>query len=274
MTDQGEPLGPLLLQDMADFRNHRHHGLIGAVVVEYASATPYEVLPGNPTAVADAPVLWHGTRAAVKDEVEPNRSHESIVLLAQDGLRLYLRGHVQWPIPDEPPGAGDDLPDHEDRGQKGFNYRSEPVGAWVGALPSGSGGEGGGSDPQDWLNVPNPATPVWVVPVGELVRFHFVGGFDKPRNQSFTIHGVAWPEHRFLPPGGVSPVVSSESALTCGTVRTFEFTPKYAGDHAYRSGVLKWAVPQGMRGVLRVQECSDAGGTNIGSGSIPPGSTA
>jgi hypothetical protein len=28
-ANKGEPLGPLLLQDMADFRNHRHHGLIG-----------------------------------------------------------------------------------------------------------------------------------------------------------------------------------------------------------------------------------------------------
>jgi hypothetical protein len=47
-------------------------------------------------------------------------------------------------------------------------------------------------------------------------------------------------------------MVSAESAITSGSVRTFEFTPTTPGDHAYRSGVLKWAVPQGMWGILRV----------------------
>jgi hypothetical protein len=46
--------------------------------------------------------------------------------------------------------------------------------------------------------------------------------------------------------------VSSESAITTGTARTFEFTPQHTGDHAYRSGVLKWAVTQGLWGILRV----------------------
>jgi hypothetical protein len=49
-------------------------------------------------------------------------------------------------------------------------------------------------------------------------------------------------------------MVSSESAISCGTVRTLEFTPEHPGDHAYRSGVLKWAVPQGMWGILRVAD--------------------
>jgi manganese oxidase len=28
---------------------------------------------------------------------------------------------------------------------------------------------------------------------------------------------------------------------------------EHAGDHAYRSGVFRWAVTQGMWGILRVQ---------------------
>jgi hypothetical protein len=39
-------------------------------------------------------------------------------------------------------------------------------------------------------------------------------------------------------------------------VRTLEFTPAHPGDHAYRSGVLKWAVPQGMWGILRVEDAA------------------
>jgi manganese oxidase len=87
---------------------------------------------------------------------------------------------------------------------------------------------------------------------GRRVRFHLVGALDKPRAYSFTIHGVAWPEHRFQPQSGPAPIVSSESAITCGTARTFEFSPTHTGDHAYRAGVLKWAVGQGMWGILRV----------------------
>ncbi|HEX5907920.1 MAG TPA: hypothetical protein VFY56_12950, partial [Propionibacteriaceae bacterium] len=72
------------------------------------------------------------------------------------------------------------------------------------------------------------------------------------RAYSFTIHGVTWPEHRFQPQSGLVPMVSSESAITCGTARTFEFIPTHTGDHAYRAGVLRWAVGQGMWGILRV----------------------
>jgi hypothetical protein len=236
-TSPAEPLGAVLLQDMADFRNHRHHGLIGALVIEDARVTPRRVDPGQATAAAGNPAAWYGTRATLvyDEELADERREEEIVLLMQDGLRLFLRGNVYMPIADEPPAAFDDQPDHEDRGQKGFNYRSEPVG------------------PPQWLNQPadSIATPVWRVPVGQPVRFHLVGALDKPRNQSFTIHGVAWEEWRFLTAGS-GPMVASESAISCGTSRTFLFTPRHVGDHAYRSGVLKWSVAQGMWGLLRV----------------------
>jgi hypothetical protein len=232
-----DSLGAVLLQDMADFRNHRHHGLIGALVIEDVRVTPRRVAPGEATAAAGAPEAWYGPRATlVYDEGLPaEKQEEEIVLLMQDGLRLFLRGNTYLPIADEPPMAFDDEPDHEDRGQKGFNYRSEPVG------------------PPNWLNRPaaSIATPVWRVPVNQPVRFHLVGAMDKPRNQSFTIHGVAWEEWRFLTPGS-GPVVASESAISCGTVRTFLFMPPHVGDYAYRSGVLKWSVVQGMWGIVRV----------------------
>ena len=101
---------------------------------------------------------------------------------------------------------------------------------------------------------------MWQVPVGRQVRFHLVGAMDKPRNQSFTIHGVAWREWRF-PSSTNAPMVASESAISCGTARTFVLTPAHVGDHAYRSGVLKWGVSQGLWGVLRVVEHARASGS-------------
>ena len=150
-----------------------------------------------------------------------------------------------FPLPDPPEeqaGEGE----KEDQGQKGFNYRTEPLGPVFD--PQGS--------PYTLLR-PDPATPLWRVPGGARVKLHLVGACDKPRHHSFTVHGVAWPEHRFLPPAGGVPMVSSESAISCGTARTFEFEAPAHGDgeprdHAYRSGVLKWDVPQGMWGIMRV----------------------
>jgi FtsP/CotA-like multicopper oxidase with cupredoxin domain len=240
-----EALGPVLLQDMADVRNHRHHGLIGALIVEPANATPYAVAAGEVTAAPGAAEAWHGARATVVAGGEPGagaEQFEEVVLLLQDGLRLYLNGNPHFPIPDAPPAAGEADVDAEDQGQKGFNYRTEPVGP--------NTDMSGNPAPGNWLANPNPATPVFVVPQGQRVRLHLLGACDKPRNHSVTVHGVAWPEYRFLQ--AVSPMVASESAITSGSVRTFEFSPEHPGDHAYRSGVLKWAVSQGLWGIVRV----------------------
>lgn len=258
-TNANEPLGPLLLQDMADFRNHRHHGLIGALIVEGKYATPYKVEQGKSTATGIREA-WYGTRATVVIR-EPGRDEsrfEEAVLLLQDGLRLYLRGNINSPIADEPPGHGEDELDKEDQGQKGFNYRSEPVGPNVDRLydPNNIDNISPGEwHTGEWLSNPQPATPVFRVPFQSKVQLHLIGGCDKPRNHSFTVHGVAWPEWQFLSQIQRRPV-SSESAITSGTVRKFEFTPRYAGDHAYRSGILKWMVPQGLWGIIRVDKKS------------------
>lgn len=252
-SNAGDPLGSLLLQDMADFRNHRHHGLVGALIVESDDATPYTVAEGATTAAPGALEAWYGSRVTVVRS-RPTRPqegrYEEIVLLLQDGLRLYLNGNLHFSIPDAPPGVGEDQTDREDQGQKGFNYRTELTGTNTNPL------DGTPAALRNWLANPAPATPVWYVPVGETVRFHLVGACDKPRNHSFTIHAVTWPEWRFLSPEE-QPRVASEGAISCGTVRVFEFTPKYPGDHAYRSGVLKWAVSEGLWGILRVVGDSD-----------------
>ena len=235
-----EPLGPLLLQDMADVRNHRHHGLIGALIVEPADAIPVYVAEGKNTAYGQSLQLafsqhsedaWDGPRATVMATVNgQSTQYEEAVLLLQDGLRHFIGGDLNQPVPDEPLPPGETEVDHEDQGQKGFNYRSEPI--------------------EKYLNDPTPATPIFRVPANVDVRLHLIGAGDKPRQHSFTVHGVAWPEHKHL--GAASPRVASESAISNGTARLYEFKVGAAADYAYRNGVLKWAVPQGLWGVLRV----------------------
>lgn len=253
-TGPEEPLGPVLLQDMADVRNHRHHGLVGALVVLPCDATPLEVQPGESTSSSEEEV-WHGARVTV-DRNGSGRTEEMVALL-QDGLRLFLNGNERFPLPDPPEEEAGEA-EHEDQGQKGINYRSEPRGQF---------------DPRDsdyLLDEPEPATPVWCVPRGSTVRFHLVGALDKPRAYSFTIHGVSWAEQRYQSKAG--PFVSSESAVTSGTARTLEFIPEHTGDHAYRTGVLKWALGQGMWGILRVTDSDDCEPESTGpDGTAGPG---
>jgi hypothetical protein len=229
----------VLLQDMADFRNHRHHGLIGALIVEPADARALYVPEDENTAEDEADEAWDGPRATIVTNIDGRRRRsEEAVLLLQDGLRHFLRGNLNMPISDEPPSPGEDQVDHEDQGQKAFNYRSEPI--------------------ERHLDNPAPATPIFNVPANANVRLHLIGAGDKPRQHSFTVHGVTWPDHDYL--GEDSPRVASESAISNGTARTYEFRTGAAADYAYRSGVLKWAVPQGLWGLLRVGPSEDEDG--------------
>jgi FtsP/CotA-like multicopper oxidase with cupredoxin domain len=197
--------GAVLLQDLADVRNHRHHGLVGALVVEPSDSE------------ADT---WTGARATI-DGVE------EMVLILQDGLR-YFTGGVVTEEPNPPDAPEEDL-DTEDQGHKAFNYRSERLDALLVEEPSG----------RSRALAIEPATPVFEVPAGAAVRLHLVVAADKPRNHSFVLHGH-----------GVR-----EGALTSGVVRTYELTASETpGDYAYRSGVHKWAIAQGLWGVMRVME--------------------
>jgi hypothetical protein len=208
----------------------------GALIVEPADARPLLVPDGQNTAPTSQELTpdfsrleeaWDGPRATVLTTVgKVQTQFEEAVLLLQDGLRQFFHGDLSRPVPDEEEDA-----DHEDQGQKGFNYRSEPI--------------------ERHLNNPWPATPIFSVPTYANVRLHLIGAGDKPRQHSFTVHGVAWPEHKYL--RAASPMVASESAISNGTARTYEFQTGAAADYAYRSGVLRWGVPQGLWGLFRVE---------------------
>ncbi|TCK20492.1 multicopper oxidase domain-containing protein [Pseudonocardia endophytica] len=92
------------LHDMADVRNHRHHGLVGAIVVEPRGWVPEHDSGAHTT------IRWWG------------RTRDEHVLFWQDGLRHYVYGDLTAPVRDVEPGD-----DPEDAGQKGVSYRTAPV---------------------------------------------------------------------------------------------------------------------------------------------------
>jgi hypothetical protein len=229
-------LGPVPLYDLADVRNHRHHGLIGALIVEPRGAVPIDVAhrhEGNKASVPLDKQAWTGVQAVIRLPT-PSAGHEEIVLVLQDGLRLFLEDNLAAPFPDIPADPGDHGVDPEDQGQKAINYRSNPTGPQRG-----------------WLRGTPSRAAHYHLPPNTDVRVHLLGGFDKPRNHSLNVHGMAWPEwpHR----GDRSPRLGGEGGLTVNIARTLHLHTGTQGDHAVRSGVLRYAVGEGLWMLLCVQ---------------------
>jgi len=91
--------GACILQSFADMRNHRYHGLFGAVIVEPAGAQWYEIItaPGEER-------FWE------------------YVLFIQNGIRLL---DAQGNLIQTAAADSEEPVDPEDTGEKGYNYRSE-----------------------------------------------------------------------------------------------------------------------------------------------------
>ncbi|MFI0353434.1 multicopper oxidase domain-containing protein [Actinomadura sp. 9N407] len=165
---------------------------------------------------------WTGHQATIR-RPDGETVHE-LVLLLQDGVRQYHHGDPTQPVTDL-----EDEP--EDSGQKAFNYRSAHL------LPT-----------RPSLAVTHPRTPVLRCRSGDLVRVHLVVGADRPRNHTFYIHGQTWPMEEHLD----APRVGAIGGLTNGSLRTLTFRAGPPGDYAYRSGAWRWALTEGLWGLIRV----------------------
>ena len=207
------------LYDMADIRNHRHHGLIGALVVEPGDCTP--VQPGDATTEQ-----WYGANVHLVDDTGGFVANEQVLFL-QDGLRFFVAGNPLFPVPDAEP---DD--DAEDSGLKAINFRSAMVNHRIGLKQTAD-------------------APVrWDAEVGQRLWLRLVGAADKPRNHSFTVHDQAWPLAPWVADG---PMVGSLSGVTADSAYDIELEARHPGDHAFRNGAFLWSVEQGMWGMLRVK---------------------
>ena len=240
--------GACLLTSFGDLRNHRHHGLFGGVIIEPAEASYYSsICPVDINTDEEAVIVAPG--------VEPFRE---FVLFAHNGIRLLdNEGNlIKTTEQDEEEGHG--APDHEDTGEKGYNYRSERFFNRLKRIPliykvfdSKVHGD--------------PATPVFQSYTGERVIIRLLMPADKPRNISFTLHGHRW---RAQPDDPFTRIVPIQGAVSVGNVFNIEPEPTNCpGDYLYRSGSLRWDVESGMWGILRVlnrgirYHCENAGRT-------------
>lgn len=227
--------GVCIIQSFGDMRNHRYHGLFGAVIVEPAGAKWHEnfsrrINPFAEQAVITAP----GTE-----------SFREFVLFIQNGIRLL---DEKGNLIETAAAGGEDMVDPEDTGEKGYNYRSE---RFANRLKR---------DKRVWKVFSSrvhgdPATPVWKAYPGDRVIFRTMMPADKPRNVSLAVHGHLWREQpeddlsREIPiPGGISIGNRFDMELKGGA--------SAPGDYLYRSGSFGWDVESGMWGIFRVMKRS------------------
>lgn len=227
--------GACILQSFGDMRNHRYHGLFGAVIIEPAGAEWYENFTKKRNPFAEQAVI---TAPGVE-------SFREYVLFIQNGIRLLdAKGNlIQTAAADS-----EEPVDAEDTGEKGYNYRSERFANRL------------SRDARVWKVFSSrvhgdPATPVWKAYSGDRVIFRTMMPADKPRNVSLTVHGHLWREQ---PKDALSREISLQGGISVGNRFDMELKggASCPGDYLYRSGSLGWDVESGMWGIFRVMKHS------------------
>ena len=164
--------GSCIIQSFGDMRNHRYHGLFGAIIIEPAGAIWYKNFSCSKT-------IYDEEAAIVAPGIP--RFRECVVIV-QNGIRMLDKDGilVKTAVGED----GEDV-DAEDTGEKGYNYRSERFANRLKKNPQiskvfSSKIHG------------DPSTPIFKAYAGERVIFRTMMPADKPRNVGFCIHGHTW----------------------------------------------------------------------------------
>lgn len=227
--------GACILQSFGDMRNHRYHGLFGAVVVEPAGAKWYENFTKRENPFAEQAVI---TAPGIE-------SFREYVLFIQNGIRLLDK---DGNLVQTAAAGSEEIVDAEDTGEKGYNYHSE---RFANRLQR---------DSRIWKVFSSrvhgdPATPVWKAYPGDRVIFRTMMPADKPRNLSLAVHGHLWKEQ---PKDAFSREIPLQGGISIGNRFDMELKDGAAGpgDYLYRSGSFAWDVESGMWGIFRVMRQS------------------
>lgn len=230
------------LWDMADIRNHRHHGAFGMLIAEPRGArylnkrTRKDVETGSQVIIS-APLL---------------PEFREFALLMHDGVRLLDKENKlildPQPLFENLLDPDEERPDFEDQGSRGFNYRNERFSNRV-------------KNFEDIHKVfsskkfGDPSTPLFLAYPGDPVTMRLVFPADKPRAHTFIIHG-----HKFLrsKDDADSAIISAQGQNTVGSNNDLQlffgaggFFNK-PGDYMYRSGNIRWDIELGLWGIVRV----------------------
>lgn len=227
--------GTCILQSFGDMRNHRYHGLFGAVIVEPTGARWYENFTKKKNPYAEQAVIT----------APGTETFREYVLFIQNGIRLL---DAQGNLVQTAAADSGEAVEAEDTGEKGYNYRSERFANRL------------SRDARVWKVFSSkvhgdPATPVYKAYSGDRVIFRTMMPADKPRNVSLTIHGHLWREQ---PKDDLSREIPIQGGISIGNRFDMELKggASCPGDYLYRSGSFGWDVESGMWGIFRVMKQS------------------
>ncbi|MFZ5828078.1 MAG: multicopper oxidase domain-containing protein [Bacillota bacterium] len=231
-------LGACNLWDMADLRNHRHHGAFGIFITEPEGSVWLDPVTREPVETGSQVIISNPLLGEFRE----------FVLLMHDGVRLFdAQGNL---IIDPEPifVEREELEDFEDQGSRGFNYRAERFSHRLARCPEldkvfSSFVHG------------DPATPLFLAYPGDPAVVRFVFPADRARAHTFHIHGHNW----LRSPNDLhSDVVPNRGQNTVGTADSFYLIGgagglfNFPGDYMYRSGNIRWDIELGMWGIIRV----------------------
>ena len=226
--------GTCLISSLTDIRNHRYHGLFGAIIIEAEDSEIEESYK-------------YSEQITIKQA--GNKGFREFVIFMHNGIRLLdAKGNlIKTNQVEEEEGEEIEPVDFEDRGEKGFNYRSE---RFFNRL-------------QKYDDISkvfsskyheDPSTPIFEAEPGERVIIRLLMPGDKPRNVCFVLHGHEW---KAQPEDPFTRIISAQGAISVGSVFNIELiggASTIQGDYLYRAGSIKWDIESGMWGILRIKE--------------------
>ncbi len=233
-----EEYGTCLLSSLTDIRNHRYHGLFGAIIIE----------PKESQVISDN---IYGEQAIIAQS--NTEQFKEFVIFMQNGIRLLdVDGNLIMTNQEVEEGKVPEPVDFEDRGEKGFNYRSERFFNRLQLNPDTPQVKPDISEVFSSKVHGDPATPIFEASPGERVIIRLLMPGDKPRNTCFVLHGHKWEAKTGNP---FTNVMSAQGAISVGNVFNIELlngASMIPGDYLYRSGIIKWDIESGMWGIFRI----------------------
>jgi len=232
--------GAANLWDMADVRNHRHHGAFGMLIAEPFGAKYLDAKTRQE--------VEKGSQLIVSNPILPE--FREFCLQMHDGVRLLDKNDEliidpQMLFADE---EEEELPDFEDQGSRGFNYRNERFSNRIDRF-------------RDIHKVfssrkfEDPSTPVFLAYPGDPITIRLTFPADRARAHSFVIHGHKYYRSEDDINSSIVSVMSHNTVGSNDNLHLFYGAGGYlnrSGDYMYRSGNIRWDVELGLWGILRV----------------------
>ncbi|MGR9073452.1 MAG: copper oxidase, partial [Gammaproteobacteria bacterium] len=259
----------------SDWIKHASKGAVGALVIEPPCSVWDE--DGDSDDMRASADIYHDDGCEYSDSPESNyatieggdgvfgandnKLFRELVVVMQDDLNLLDSSGA--PIPNLA-----EAEDPEDSGQKGINYRTEPLWTRTG-FPADHPLEMT-RDYSEFENIlsssefGDPATPVFTADAGEAVRFRVVKPGGHARNSTFALHGHGWQQlpwingSTLLGTNSLSEWKGSESGIGPGSHLNFLLSNGAggyggsAGDYLFRDQA-SFNFDGGLWGIFRVQ---------------------